>query len=143
MRRLNDWFTEFYQNLPSNRSSNRGNESVAQTSSGQQQQQQENTDAGSSTLADIEENSDENEEGVEMSEDELRRKETSERPFNLSPVTKCLINSRLKFKQAARTETNLIKKQPSPKVLMTYTGHRNSRTMVNFFQKDKIISKRS
>ncbi len=51
--------------------------------------------------------------------------------------------SRIRSKQAMKLENNIIKKQPSPKVKMIYTGHRNARTIIkecNFWGDDHVIS---
>ncbi len=51
--------------------------------------------------------------------------------------------SRIRSKQAMKLENNIIKKQPSPKVRMIYTGHRNARTIIkesNFWGDDHVMS---
>ena len=144
MRRLNDWFTEFYQNLPSTRSTNRNNDNPVAVQSPSNTNANEPSGSGISSLNTeiADDNSDENSNDEGDTGVELKKKETETvpRPFSLSPVTKCLINSRLKFKQAARSESNVIKNKPSPKVKMTYTGHRNSRTMVIFIKNIQNIN---
>lgn len=51
--------------------------------------------------------------------------------------------SRIRSRQAMKLENNILKKQPSPKVNMIYTGHRNARTIIkecNFWGDDHVIS---
>lgn len=159
MRRLNDWFSDLYQN---NRSSDTSQQNqapsttTANNNSQQQQQNQTTSNVASTSMATNEtqpvntttntrkrtsptsENTD-----SEM-DDEPSENIIIQRPKPvLSPITSNLMCSRIRSKQAMRLETNIISKQPSPKIKMVFAGHRNVRTMIkecNFWGDGHVIS---
>jgi hypothetical protein len=128
-KRLNDWFLNMYT------STQRPSTSAAST--------EPPPPASTSTLTarneeERDEDSDDEEQSAETvpvvnSEDdqEARRKaRLNFRQANLFSLTSSIIGSRIRSKQAQKSESSIVKEKPTPKVKMVYTGHRNTRTMV-------------
>lgn len=62
----------------------------------------------------------------------ITEKEDSEinKSSNLSSLTNSLNKSKFKARLAIWNEANMLNEIPSPKIKMVYSGHRNTRTMV-------------
>lgn len=147
MRRLNNWFSDLYQNRSASAS--------VQTASALQQTSTLNTNESTEpniSLLETESNDNRlknkinssNENQSDNAEQSNNDSNKSEKPkTTLSPLTSYLMCSRIRTKQAMKLENNIIKKQPSPKVKMVYTGHRNARTIIkecNFWGDNHVIS---
>ena len=154
MRRLNDWFSDLYQNRSGDTNTTAANTqqttatsqtvNVASTSMATNEATP-NVNNITSNNTRVKRNSPTNESPEnEMDDEQNETSMPTQRPKPLlSPITSNLMCSRIRSKQALRLETNIINKQPSPKIKMVFSGHRNVRTMIkecNFWGDDHVIS---
>lgn len=152
MSRLNEWFNNLYQSHSgANSQSNTSTTSpTSQTSTINSIESQQPTTSSSEEMTEADDQRLTNISSTDMntennSQEDLKpQTETERRPKpNLSPITSHLMCSRIRSRQAMKLENNILKKQPSPKVNMIYTGHRNARTMIkecNFWGDEHVIS---
>lgn len=169
MQRLNDWFSDLYQNNRSNdaiiqqtqasstatsasnnnnnnnshttTNQNQGASNVASTSTATNETQSVNNSTNTNTRK---RNSPTSENNDSEMDNEPSENIIIQRPKPvLSPLTSNLMCSRIRSKQALRLEMNIISKQPSPKIKMVFAGHRNVRTTIkecNFWGDGHVMS---
>lgn len=156
LRRLNDWFSDFYQNRPrtSDQSnirnlafqSEQGTSSTLNTTAATSEKSFNNLDKNNEKMDFEEEKNtdkrDSNDSGEEFSNNN-REDDMNTNKSQKNNLTSYLIGSRIKMRQALKVENNIIKNKPSPRIKKVYTGHRNARTMIkecNFWGQDHVIS---
>lgn len=155
MRRLNDWFSDLYQSRTHSQSTTTNSQqqsstinsetnilNEAETNDHNDRVKKRNIASNLNDINDDDDNEIDKHENLRMLNENKTEQIKKTRP-SLSPTTSNLMCSRIRAKQAMKLESNIIKKQPSPKIKMIYTGHRNARTIIkecNFWGNDHIIS---